>query len=319
MRITNSATEAVQPISIESLEMGDWFRSVSVLGMAFVGVVVLTLGLAAAIVPGTAVSSQGDDGTPSASAIAREPEVTGGIPEVGGTLTVTGDVDGTFRLTRESLDGRYSLVGDQGRISFEGVPTEVAQLSYEGLEFFPAPADCSVAPRELDTTVGVGSAVFRCDDLEDIRGDGVISIEGVIGLPVDMLGERSFPASGGSVEVGGETWQFSEALLFTAPLPAIAGAAYYNLELVDEEAGGALNFTYDHLTHRLTLVNVGRDGQGADTPAGACTLHVRVLGKTNPRTTITELTIHCAAVDVPGLGTVAIDGTVVVDQIDFPA
>ena len=46
--------------------MGDWFRSVTVLALAFVGAVVVTIGLANVIVPGGASEPQsaagGDDG-----------------------------------------------------------------------------------------------------------------------------------------------------------------------------------------------------------------------------------------------------------------
>ena len=59
--------------------MGDWFRSVTVLAVAFVGAVVVTIGLANVIVPGEAAEPQGavggDDG--AATATPTLPPITG--------------------------------------------------------------------------------------------------------------------------------------------------------------------------------------------------------------------------------------------------
>lgn len=54
-------------------------------------------------------------------------------------------------------------------------------------------------------------------------------------------------------------------------------------------------------------------------PADACQLRERELGRASPRTTVVELSIRCAGAEVPGLGTVSINGTVIVDRIEFPA
>ena len=300
--------------------MNDWFTSLAVLGAAFAGAVVITFGLAVLIVPGQAGLAQGPDPASSGDPGAVETDDPGGIPGLGGSLAVTGGREATFRLTRENTGERYSIEGDKGRITFEGRPVEVTQISFDGLEFFPEPDECTVTPGNLDNRVGIGFAELRCADLTDIRDTGTFTFAGTIGMPLDMIADSDLPESGGTVEVGDETWQIPEAFLFTFQGPAVAGPDdEYNMGLVDEEAGGAIYFRYDIQTHQLTVANVARGEESADVPADACELRERELGRNNPRTTVVELTIRCAGVDVPGLGTVSINGTVIVDRIEFPA
>ena len=300
--------------------MNDWFRSLAVLGAAFAGAAVVTLGLAVLIVPGHAGSAQGPDPAASGDAGVDETDDPGDTPGLGGSLAVTGDREGTFRLSRENTGERYSLEGDEGRITFEGTPVEITQISFDGLEFFPDPDACTVTPGNLDDQVGIGFAELRCENLADIRDNGTITIAGTIGLPLDMIAESDLPHSGGSVEVGDETWQFAEALLYAFDLPNFGGGdPEYNMELVDEESGGAINFLYGIRTHRLTVATVARGEEAVDLPEDACELREREIGRHNPRTAVIELSIRCVAVDVPGLGTVSISGTLFVDRIEFPA
>lgn len=299
--------------------MNDWFRSLAVLGAAFAGAVVITFGLAVLIVPGLAGSAQGPDPASSGDASAEETDDPSAIPGLGGSLAVTGDREDTFRLNRELNGERYSLEGDKGRIIFEGRPVEVTQMSFDGLEFFPDPDACTITPGDLDDRVGIGFAELRCENLTDIRDTGTFTFAGTIGMPLDMIAESDLPESGGSVEVGDETWQFAEAILFSFQRPAIAGAAYYNMELTDEAAGGVIGFLYDIQTHELTLAHVARGDESVAVPADACELRQREIGRHNPRTAAIELSIRCSAVDVPGLGTVSISGTLFVDRIEFPA
>ena len=305
--------------------MGDWFRSVTVLVMAFVGAVVVTIGLATVIVPGGAPDPQsagGGDGGGGGPPPTLQP-----IEGAGGHLTVTGDREGTLTLTRESNDERYSLVGDDARMVFDGDPPAVAQLSWEGLEFFPEPEDCSITPGELDDQLGIGQAEVACTDLVDIRDGGTISVSGTLGLPLTMVGDSDLPETGGSVTVGDETWEFVEAMLLAIPFVAVAGEDDYNMILAhdgtDEGCPGpecsraSLRFRYDVQHHRLTLANIERDGADADLAAGACALETNELGRLTPGTAVVELTIDCPAAEVPGIGAVPIAGTVIVQQIDF--
>jgi hypothetical protein len=303
------------PSFIQSPDMGDWFRSATVLVMAFVGAVVVTIGLANVIVPGRPAGPQTEgtsDGAPRSPAQTLQP-----IIGVGGHLTVTGDREGTLTLTRESNDERYSLVGNDARIVFEGNnPPEVAQVSWEGLEFFPEPGDCAITPGALDDEIGVGYAEIECEGLTDIRGGGTISLSGMLGLPLTTVGESDLPEMGGSVAVGDETWAFVEAFLFTFPVNSGAGTDDFNMELADAD-GGTLRFRFDVQTHRLTLIGVEREGEASELPPGACNLATNELGRLAPNAAVVELTIECPAAEVPGLGTVPITGTVTVQQLDF--
>ena len=294
--------------------MGDWFRSATVLVIAFVGLVVVTIGLANLIVPGRAVGPGTADGggggaTPAPTIVP--------IEGIGGHLTVTGDRTGTLTVTQESNDDRYSLESGNARIVFEGSrPPTVAQLSWEGLEFFPEPGDCTVTPGELDDEIGVGYTEIRCEGLTDIRSGEVIDLAGTLGLALTTVGESDLPDMGGSVTAGDETWEFDEALLFAFAAPAVVGTEDYNMVLTDE-AHGVLRFRYDVQTHRLTLVEVERGGDVADLGAGACSLGTNELGRLAPGVAIVALSIDCPAADVPGLGTVPISGTIVIQNLEF--
>ena len=138
---------------------------------------------------------------------------------------------------------------------------------------------------------------------------------GTLGLALTTVGESDLPQMGGSVTVGEETWEFEEAFLFGFRVNQGAGTEDYNMVLTDP-AHGSLRFRYDVQTHRLTLVNVERDGEDADLAAGACSLETNELGRLAPGTALVELSIDCPVADVPGLGPVAIRGTPIVQQIE---
>lgn len=297
--------------------MSDWFRSITALGAAFAGVVMATLALAALIV-------SGPTGMPQASG-AAEPSPGAGdpggpvgvIPGLGGELTVSGDREGTFAFNRSADGPGFGLTGGDGRIFFDGRPLAVVQLNLDGLSFFPEPDACTITPGNLRNAIGIGRADLRCDELVDIRGNGEITIRGNLGLPLDLLAVRELPLPGGSVTVGQETWIFTAATLEAWQLATLGGTRAYNLELADEAAGAALNVTFDIETRALTLDNVARDGADANLPEG-CPLGSTELGQLNPRTTVIELSIDCEAVEVPGLGAVPIQGTVIVERLEWP-
>ena len=302
--------------------MNDWLRSVTVLGLGFGVVVLVTLELAILILPSPPGPAQARDGRPPAvPVIVEAPEVEDGVPtRLGGTLMVSGDREGTFTLDRQSTDGRYGLIGDDGRIFFANDPLAVEQMNFDGLSFFPEPDECTITPGELNEAIGVAGADLECIDVADVRGNGVLTIAGRIGLPADLLGMRGdLPTTGGTVDIGGETLVFTDAVLDIGPRPAIVGASPYRMQLVDEDNGTVLSFAYDLQTHRLVLANVERDGMDQDVIADACSIATRELGRLNPRVAIIEMSLQCAEVEVPGLGPVAIAGSVIVEQIEPPA
>lgn len=304
--------------------MYDWLRSLALLAMAFTAVVVVTLALSGVIVPERpAVARGGGRGptvTPGDVGPFTNPEPSaGGIPGLGGILAVSGDYDGSIRLSRESVQESYALEGDDARLVFGGgSPATVDQVSFDGWQFFPDEDQCTLTAGNLDTTIGIGFAELRCIGLVEIRDKGTVDLAGEIGMPVDLLAERTLPDSGGTLVVGDETWTIGWSYLATWQQPIIGGVESYNMELEDLELRTGLNFNYDIETHAITPASVVRDGQEANLDAGACQVVREELGKHNPRTTVIEVAISCPSVDVPGLGAVPISGTVVVDELQFP-
>jgi hypothetical protein len=297
--------------------MTDGARSLGLLALAFGAVVAAVFALSNAIIPGEAGTAFGPDGRAIAPSTPSAPAEVGGIPGLGGSLVVSGDREGTFRLSSADEGTRYALVGTDGRLVFEGTPIGVVQVSYDGLEFFPDADDCTLTSGNLDGAIGIGFADLECRGLIDVRDGGTVDLAGELGLPVELLRERSLPPSGGSLAVGDETWEFAEVELLTWQTPMRAGVREPNLVLHDPERG-TVNLLYDHEADRLLPGSVVRHGTERQIDEGACTFEREELGQHNPRTLVIELTISCPAVDVPGLGTVPVLGTVVVDEYAWP-
>ena len=294
--------------------MNDWFRSLSVLGIAFVCVVALTFGLAALIVPGAAGSAE-TPGAPTPDASGRVPvRPDGPITTIGGVLAVSGDREADFVLDREATDQGYALAGDDGRVFFGGDPLGVERISYDGLEFYLDPGDCVLEPGERDDPTGVAGAMIRCDDIADVRDGGIVSVEGTVGISADVLGLRGdLPPSGGTIEIGDQAFVFPFAVL-TMGIPSgfqPAGGFLFN-----EEGRVILHFDWDVQAHALSFETVEIDGVATELDRGACSLSHESIGRLNPRTTTAELTIECPAVTMASGETVRIGGTVIADLVE---
>lgn len=300
-----------------TLDMPDWFRSAAVLGAAFVTVAVVTIGVADLIVPNPAVSAQGSE-PPTAGGGAGASGDPSTVTSVGGTLAVSGDREATFTLVRESLRDRYALEGEDGRIIFEGEPLTIGQISYDGLEFFLDPDECEITPGERHDATGVAGAHVRCDSIADVRDNGVITLDGTVGIAADLLGLRGdLPESGGTVQVGDETFTFGFAAM-TIPTGANIPAGIYAGTLFDPESEGVITFSYDPQTHAMVLAEIAYGGDAVQVPAGACSVNTEEIGLLNPHTRVADMTVHCAAVDVPALGTVPVDGSLIVELSEPP-
>lgn len=169
--------------------MHELIRSLSVLGLGFTGVLVVTLGFATLLQPGPAGSAQ-VGGAPSTEAAATPPPVDGPVTDVGGMLTVTGDRAGLLILDREVTELGYALAGPEGRVFFGGDPLEVERISYAGLQLYVDPGECELTPGDRYDPTGVAAAELRCDAVNDIHGDGTVSIAGTVGISADLLGLR---------------------------------------------------------------------------------------------------------------------------------
>jgi hypothetical protein len=292
----------------------DWFRSLGIFGTAFAAVVVFTMVVAAVIVPSPGGAAPAAGTSPDPARPAPVPTPVGQPTAVGGTLTVSGDREGTLRLTRETTQDRYGLTGDDGRILFAGDPPTIARVQYDGLEFFVDPEDCVVTPGERHDPTGVAGADIVCEAIDDVRGNGVISLEGRVGVAADLFGLRGdLPESGGSVRLGDETLTFDEARL----QPSFIGAGYVG-RLFDEQQEAALVFTYVSDTHALGIDEVWFGGDTVRIVAGACSTAERGIGLLNPHTRVIELTVDCQRLEIPTLGTVPLEGTIVVELVEPP-
>ena len=303
------------PFSIMTLDVNDWFRSVTVLGIAFVGVIALTVGLATIIVPAPAVSSQPSDGTggaPSASDDASPGVATPvGPGQIGGTISASGAEDMSFVVERESTDGRYALVGDDGRIYFDEDPLSVAQISFHGFEFFLDPGDCSLEPGARDDDTGVASARLHCDEVEDVRGKGTMTLDGTIGIAADLLGLRGdLPPAGGSLTIGGETVVFNDASMQHPRFTSYVG------QLTDVDGAVYLTLSYDAERHALVLSEILFDQSNTEVPADACQLSTTEIGLLNPHTRLLELTVDCASLELSNGATIAISGSLMVEEVE---
>lgn len=298
--------------------MTDWLRSLAVLAASFAGVVVLTVALAVLIVPGPVGTSGGTGvGDPSDAPATAAPigDLDLAPTAIGGTLVVTGDRNLNLVVDRESTDGQYGLIGDDARVFIGGDPLSILQMNLDGLSFFPDPDECTITPGRLNQDIGVAGAHLRCEGVGDIRDDGVVTVDGVVGIAADMLGMRGdLPRSGGSITLEDETLEFADAVLYAFPSPAIAGEDQTNMGLVDGRM--ELYFTYDVQTHGIALVTIERDDVATEVPPGACSISTRELGKLNPRTIVLDMTLACPAVELPDVGSVAIDGSLIVEQVD---
>lgn len=299
--------------------MTDWFRSISVLGLAFAGVVALTFGLAAVIVPRADGAAQ----VPGASSPYPSGGVVPGGPvtSIGGTLVVSGARDALFSLDREELGSRYAVAGPEGRIIFEGNPLTVAQISFDGLEFLLGPDECSVTPGERHEETGVAAAHIACEEIADVRDQGMVTVDGVIGVAADLLGLRGdLPESGGTVMLGDETLTFDFAAM-TIPSGGHLSGVYAG-SLHDPDTATTITFTYDPQDHQMVLSEIAysmrEPRQPTRVPPGACSVTTTEIGPLNPHTRVAEMAIRCAAIEVDALGTVSLEGALIVELAEPP-
>lgn len=293
--------------------MYDWLRSLALLGMAFAAVVVATLGLGAVVIPTEGGEAAVEPGvSPTDGPASSQPaQPAGPVTRLGGTLAISGDREGTLLLERPSADGRYSLIGDDGRIVFEGDPLTVSLVSYDGWEFYLDPGDCELTPGERHDPTGVAGVTVRCEDIDELRDQGTVTIEGTVGVAADLLGMRGgLPESGGTLTLGDETLEFPAAFIDLTLGGTHAGTIF------DDDSGAFVTFAYEPQTHELSVAEVAYGGDQVRLDPGACSVGQQDIGVLNPSTRVVELTVRCASIDVPALGAVPLEGTVVAEVID---
>ncbi|MFP4073101.1 MAG: hypothetical protein ACLFRT_08030 [Actinomycetota bacterium] len=291
------------------------WKGFGVLAGSAVVVVLMVVGLALLIVPDEPTFSEGleeaaesDDGavdfTPNA---------------VGGQLEVTGATEGTITLERTADGPTYGLENSDMKIFFESDPLTISQMSYDGLAFFPEPEDCEFTEGEHNEETGLVGVEVSCPELVDIRDNGTVTLEGVLALPANMVITLDIPDIGGTISVGDEEWEVVDSRLLVGPTfqGSNGGSGEIGLPLNPEEPGKGIFLSYDLETDRLSPGNVSYDGTITDLAPDACDLVSETLMVVNPQAEYHELTITCENVDVPNLGVVSIEGSVVYEKLFF--
>lgn len=264
------------------------------------------VGLRAAIAPDhptftDALAAAEDSGDPSSV-----------VPTAyGGQLAVTGDREGDFTLTSQSGDAAgFTLSGDDGRMRFAGSRGDltIAQFSYDGLEFFPDEGECTSTPGQTNEDLGIAAAVIECVDLRDVRDTATITMEGVVGLPADMVIERELPELGGTFTIGTETWDAEPSYLLPAGMAV--GDESPRLRIGNAAGDAALSFASDPLVLRAVLL----EGEEHSVESASCSTTRDVLVAVNPEVTIIEMTLRCDEVEVEDIGLLTVAAEVVVEE-----
>lgn len=231
---------------------------------------------------------------------------------IGGELMVTGDRKATLELAQGFSEGPgFQLSASNGKVFIESSPLSVATIYVDDLAFFPEPEDCEFTPGEVTEELGLVAARLVCPQLDDIRDNGSISVEGYLALPADMVIERDLPDLGGIVTVGDETWEMEEAYLFIGPEFNFGGEPEpVSLDMWSSDYQRGFDFEMDRETESVTLSFIYSTDGESEPPPGSCSITTEFLVQVNPTDSIERVDFECDAVVVPGSGTVSINGSV---------
>lgn len=262
-------------------------------------------------------------GVPSASAEPSQgtPSVPAGPPRTeGGALAVTGERTGTLLLDRVDEESGYSLRGNDGRLILGGDPVEVVQVTFDGLDFYTDPDDCTIDVGEHNPNVGVAWADIECDEIRDIRDRATISVAGRVGVAAGVLRlTEDLPTTGGTLHFGDLAVEPTWATFDATVRPAVPGVLDNSAMTITSAnpPRWTLQFSWNPEGDRLALFEVGFGAGTARAEPDACVIGRQLKGRHSPRASVIEVTLDCPAVDVPELGVVPIHGTVIVNQFTF--
>jgi hypothetical protein len=300
--------------------MHDLTRALAILGATGAGVTLVTLLLIGAIVPQAMVE-------PTSSPV---PSFDLAVPpdRAGGSLTVTGDRTGTLQIDRAQggvqhvtgdddsvivQRGQFRLIGDDGQIIFGGDPDDgVTQIDFDGLSVYLDPGDCTVTPGARNSASGLIVVLIECPQLAAIRDGGTISVEGVLAIPGDVVGERGdLPQNDGTVDVGEETVALRELIMVGGG--ELVGTGRVPLSVHGADLDSLLALEYDPESAEMFLTFMEADGVPVSIP-GECPVIAEKLGDLTEFTTVLRLTIDCDNAVLDDGTLVTLDGTVVVDS-----
>lgn len=283
--------------------MSNW-KGLGLLGAAAGLVLLGVMALARLTVPDVPTFNEGFEAAEQSNG-----EILEFIPTaIGGQLDVSGEREGTVELAQAGLKqgGGFLLSAPNVKAYFDASPLSLAQMYYEDLAFFPEPDECEIEQGQLNEEMGLVAVHIICE-LVDIRDNGTITVDGYAAFPADMVIELDIPETGGTLMIGDEEWEFNEAKLL---IGAIFGNEEPGINL-DTADGRSIWIRYFPDADTLTLATIFTDDEIADVSSDSCTITSEQLMAFRPQATVNELIIECDAVDVPEMGTVSIEGTVV--------
>jgi hypothetical protein len=304
---------------------GDAARSAVILAGAGALLVLTTLALSGLLAPqrGGPISTLPTDAP--ALELGAEPTA------IGGRLTITGARDGLMTIASANSDqgfdvndegtgvqferGEVIVTGPDGEVVLSPASGEVTRVEYDDLSFYLDPGDCTATPGGRNEALGLVHLRLDCGGIADIRGGAVIGLEGVIAVPADALGDRgSLPPVGGEVSVGQTRLEFVDGAAVIDGFGSVTDPRV--TVLVQADATTGLAILLDPATGEFVLTGLQAGADFVELPA-ECPLHAEALGRVNPQTTVTRLTIDCPGATLPDGSSGRVSGSIVVDVVDL--
>lgn len=301
-------------------------RSAAILLLATALVTLMTIALGRVLVP------RPSDPVVDLPTPAVELDLGATPTDLGGQLIVTGDREGTMALAMANSTFGYEpspdvagglaynrgdvvVGGPDGEVVFSPRTGEVTRVEYDGMSFYLDPGDCLATPGGRNDELGLLHVKIDCPQVADLRGTGVIGLEGVIAVPADALGDRGpLPASGGRVEFGGVALEIVMGVGLVGGIAPMADEHVPILAPADALTG--LGILYDPQDGSYALSGIQIDGTFTE-PARPCALGAEDIGRLNPETTVVRVTIDCADIARSDGTTAALTGEIVVDLVQL--
>lgn len=297
----------------------------AILGATVGGVAAVAFTLGQLITPAASLAEPTPTPQPSFD-LAVAPDAVGGSLEISGdrsgmmTLDTATGFGGRFELQEDGsvrirgANAPLELSGPAGHIRFDSDSTEVTHIAYDGLSIFVDAGECVVTPGAVSEETGLMAALVDCPDIADVRGQGVISVAGVVALSAEtLLGRGDLPPTGGTVEIDGSTITLDEADIFLDGEPA-GETGRIQWGAFDADSASGIVFEYDPGADQFYLGAAFSE----ETHAGLeepCPIAAEELGRLNDYTTVLRLDIECTDVAVIDGGTASVKGSIVADVI----
>jgi hypothetical protein len=250
--------------------------------------------------------------------------------EIGGQLTVSGDRAGAMTFAAAQSNPSYEpnpevaggfayergdvvIRGPEGDVVFSPRTGEITRVEYDGMSFYLDPGDCLATPGGRNDALGLLHVQVDCPAVADLRGGGVVGLEGVISVPADALGDRGpLPDTGGSVDLGGTALEIALGVGLVGGIAPVTDERIPILAPVDAFTG--LGILYDPERKSYELTGIQLEGTVTEL-AQPCPVDGEALGRLNPETTVVRLTVDCADVPSSDGTTAPVTGSIVIDLV----